>query len=565
MKPMTRLALAGLVATSLGLCTTPARAQRGGGGRPSSGLRGGGSYTPRPSFNRTPSFNPGAAQRSRPSAPGGFQGQMRPSMPVQRPNYPNVGQPGVPRPGPSGPAGGGMRPPVANPGGPANPGVRPPAAGPGVRPPIAGPGGRPPGGPGYPGNRPPGNPGYPGNRPGGPGYPPPGGRPPGWGGGPPPAWAGRPGWNNHQAWVNGYWHGRNSNNNFWNNGGAFWGGLALGGVAGWGLNSAIYNWGYRPYVNPYAMVATQPVVIQQPVAVQPGVVQQPQAIESAPAYDYSQPLQASTPAAESVDPAMQTFDDARAAFKANDYASALQKTDEALKAMPNDAAVHEFRALCLFALKQYDQAAGVLYAVLSAGPGWDWTTLIGLYPDVDVYTAQLRALEAYRSANPNSTAARFVLAYHYLTAGFEDAAVREFNKVVELQPNDALSKQIVASLTGAANQPADASQPQPADAPATPAADEPSLVGTWKAAPDATTAIDLTLQADGNFTWNVAQQGKAQPIAGTYTYGGGVLTLVRAGTENDAMVGRVTWKDASHFVFQALGGGANDPGLDFTK
>ena len=36
----------------------------------------------------------------------------------------------------------------------------------------------------------------------------------------------------------------------------------------------------------------------------------------------------------------------------------------------------------------------MLYVVLTAGPGWDWATMVGLYPDVDTYTRQLRALEA---------------------------------------------------------------------------------------------------------------------------------------------------------------------------
>jgi len=366
--------------------------------------------------------------------------------------------------------------------------------------------------------------------------------------------------------VNGYWHGRN--NNWWNSGGAFWGGLAMGGIAGWGLGSAINTWGYRPYVNPYAVVASQPVIIQQPVIVQQEAVP-PQVVEIAPAYDYAQPLQAAAVAPEADpdatatadDPALRTFDEAREAFKAGDYTGALQKTDETLKAMPNDAAVHEFRALCLFALKQYEQAAGVLYAVLSAGPGWDWTTLIGLYPNVDVYTAQIRALEAYRTAHPDSSAARFVLAYHYLTQGFTDEAVREFKEVARLQPDDALSKQIVASLTGEGQPPADADAvAAPADA-----GPEHSLVGTWKASPDPSTSIELTIQADGGFAWNVTQNGRTQPITGASTYGEGVLTLARAGVEDDAMVGRVVWKDESHFVFQALGGGAGDPGLTFSK
>ena len=37
-------------------------------------------------------------------------------------------------------------------------------------------------------------------------------------------------------------------------------------------------------------------------------------------------------------------------------------------ALPGDAVLHEFRALCLFALGEYQQAASPLYAVLSVGP-----------------------------------------------------------------------------------------------------------------------------------------------------------------------------------------------------
>ena len=59
--------------------------------------------------------------------------------------------------------------------------------------------------------------------------------------------------------------------------------------------------------------------------------------------------------------------------------------------MPNDPTLHEFRRLVLFALDRYDEAAAALYAVLSVGPGWDWTTLISLYGDPETYTQQLRA------------------------------------------------------------------------------------------------------------------------------------------------------------------------------
>ena len=144
------------------------------------------------------------------------------------------------------------------------------------------------------------------------------------------------------------------------------------------------------------------VVIEQAVA-----GGEPQAV-TVPAltYDYSQPIdtQAAPPPAEVADPAVAKFDAAREAFHNGDYAGALGLTDEALKVLPNDATLHEFRALVLFAVGKYDLAAGPLYAVLSVGPGWDWTTLAGLYPSIDVYTAQLRKLEARNSQSAQAKA-----------------------------------------------------------------------------------------------------------------------------------------------------------------
>ena len=119
---------------------------------------------------------------------------------------------------------------------------------------------------------------------------------------------------------------------------------------------------------------------------------------------------------------MALLDAARSAFEQGDYAAALAQCDQAIAKLPNDAVLHEFRGLVLFALKRYKEAAGTIYAVLSVGPGWDWTTLSSFYPDVDVYTEQLRALEQYVNANPNAADVRFLLAYHYLTCGHTDAA-----------------------------------------------------------------------------------------------------------------------------------------------
>ncbi len=366
--------------------------------------------------------------------------------------------------------------------------------------------------------------------------------------------------NYHAGWVNGYWHGYHANNN-WG-----WGRFALGaaaGVAAWGLGSAYWNWGCASYANPYyyAEPAAQPIVIEQ---VSPEGVPQTYSVP-AMAYDYSQPIntESAPPPAEVADPAVAKFTEAREAFRSGNYAGALQLTDEALKVLPNDATLHEFRALVLFAAGKYDLAAGPLYAVLSVGPGWDWTTLVGLYPTVDVYTDQLRKLEAFTGANPASAAGHFVLGYHSMTAGFNDSAGEQFKQVVAVARQDTLSAQLLKQLSppAAAAGPAAALPAQPAGAPAvTPGV----LTGTWSAHPAQDTTIDLRIGDDKTFTWTVTAKGKPRPITGTWSLADDVLTLAQAG-QGSAMVGRLAWQADNRFSFRVIGTGPDDAGLVFTR
>ena len=169
-------------------------------------------------------------------------------------------------------------------------------------------------------------------------------------------------------------------------------------------------------------------------------------------YDYSQPISAvaaSRRRSRATDQALALFSQARDSFKSGEVTLALQQADAALAQNPNDTSLHEFRALCLFALGRYDEAAVPLYAVLAVGPGWDWPTLIGLYPNAEVYTAQLRRLEAYTTANPQSSTSRFVLAYHYLTEGFNDAAATQLKQVVALKPTDAVATKLLQQMNAA--------------------------------------------------------------------------------------------------------------------
>jgi len=424
-------------------------------------------------------------------------------------------------------------------------------------------------------------------------------------------WPGRtPYWGYHQNWVNGAWnshyypgygggyggygggyggYGGGYGSGFGNNLGYFGLGLAAGGLAGFGLGSSLSNWGYSSFNNPYYYASPATVIVQQPLIAQqaPAVV-----------YDYSQPINtlAAPPQQTVADAAVATFDTARQAFKAGDYAAALAQTDAALVSMPNDPTLHEFRALVLFAQGQYDAAAATLYPVLSAGPGWDWTTMVGLYPGVEAYTAQLRALEDDSRANPDKASDHFVLAYNYLTEGFPENAASELRHVTRLQPKDTLSARLLAQITRPAAAPpagpgdvppagpgdvppagpGDVPPAGPGDVPPAGPGDVPpaapvavasgprgSLVGNWSAKPSAETTIRLSVDSEGAFNWTVTDKKGPRKLTGGSTYGSDVLTL--APSTGDPLVGRVLWTDAAHFTFQAVGGGAGDPGLAFQK
>ena len=401
--------------------------------------------------------------------------------------------------------------------------------------------------------------------------------------------ANRPYYNN---WNHGNWNGNwNHGNGYWNgyahgyyhgymNGG--WGGYWHGGYGGywgrpwyaaplawglgaWALGSIMYSSGYAMYSNPYYAGGGATAAYydySQPITV---INQQadPYASMAAPSTDTG------TTASPEIQEGTAHMNLARDAFKNGDYARASSEVDLAIKALPKDAALHEFRALIFFATKDYKQAAATLYAVLSAGPGWDWTTLSGMYANVTTYTEQLRMLEAYVKMNPTSAEAKFVLAYHYLTCGYSDSARKQYAEVLKLQPGDQLSSQMVKMLGGEA--PKDASgnpTPQPPETGATneveakaPADIDPArIVGNWTAKRPDGTSFTLNLIADSKFTWGFNKGDKKQEFGGKYSVDGAILVLERE--DGAQMPGLVTLADKG-FNFKLYGGPPDDTGLDF--
>ena len=251
--------------------------------------------------------------------------------------------------------------------------------------------------------------------------------------------------------------------------------------------------------------------------------------------------------------------------------------------LKTDPVLHEFRALCLFALKRYDEAAAVTYAVLSAGPSWDWATMINLYSGIDVYTAQLRELEAYAKQNPKSAPAHFELAYLYMAQGSKEAAARKFNEVAALQPADKLSIQLAKTLDPSAER-KEIQQKMVAEAPAaqpTPGPDgkvpdvaqqsappppPKNLIGTWTASPDPKVKIQLVLKENGEFSWAVTQDGRTQTITGNpgeAAYQDDVLVLSQK--EGPPLAGKVAYDSAKkEFSFKPASAPDDAPGLTFT-
>jgi tetratricopeptide (TPR) repeat protein len=263
------------------------------------------------------------------------------------------------------------------------------------------------------------------------------------------------GWYNHYDWWHNGWH-----HGYW----PYWGGyypwawFGAGAAVGWWGSDIAYS-----YDNPF-YVAPVDTTVYYPDYAQP-IPQPPTDTTTTDTTVVSGSATAQAPPSDQNNPttkqAMSIFDSARALFKSGDYAGALAKSNDAIKLLPADTTLHEFRALCLFALKQYKEAAAGVYAVLASGPGWDWDTMKALYPNVATYTEQLRALEKYKIAHPDAPDASFLLAYHYLVMGFPDQAEKELETVVKLQPEDKLAAAILDALKNRGKQPADQAPPTP--------------------------------------------------------------------------------------------------------
>lgn len=360
---------------------------------------------------------------------------------------------------------------------------------------------------------------------------------------------------NYGDWYHGGWQPGDGWNYMWDN----YPVAAALGMTAWGLNRIGYGWGYSDYSNPYYSDG------------------------GSSGYDYSEPLvmyddaSMTTTAATATEPTVASstseiqptdegaaaFEEARTAFRNGDYQAALSKLDITLKTMPRDTVVHEFRGLVLFALKKYPESAAAIYAVLAAGPGWDWTTMVSLYPSVGTYTTQLRSLEEFVKANPKSADARFLLAYHYQTMGHAENAANQFKKALALLPDDKLIQQLVAMTSPPEKSKTSDAAPLLPDVPAEKVLKSEQFVGNWKAESQGA-AFQLDLAKDGSFTWTYARGKRKQSVKGVFAVDQNNLAL-ETNDGGGTMIAEIDFKNPSQFQFKMIGDNDKSPGLAFSR
>jgi tetratricopeptide (TPR) repeat protein len=375
-------------------------------------------------------------------------------------------------------------------------------------------------------------------------------------------------WNNgfvnpaYNGWYSGCWNG----NWVGGYGGGWWAPLAFG-AATWGALSAVNNWGLGygtlgyaggAYVNPYyssmpsAVVSSSPYDYSQPVMVSNYVTNDGDLTNSTDAQGGAGgSATTGTEANAAVDAALEKF-------KAGDYAGALSGFDRAVKLSPNDSVIHEVRALTLFALGRYPEAAATLNSVLAAAPGMDWTTISNVYGSVDAYTTHLRKLEEFCRSHPDDAPGHFVLGYHYLVGGHADMAAEALKVAVAKQPGDLVAKRLLDAITPPAEPKAGEQQ---STAPATPgstgtsgpapSAPETDLVGSWQATIGKDSVV-LTITEDSKFTWKATPAGKpAVELSGDIDTSRDAIALrtETAGT----MEGMVASKGPDAFEFTLAG------------
>jgi tetratricopeptide (TPR) repeat protein len=152
-------------------------------------------------------------------------------------------------------------------------------------------------------------------------------------------------------------------------------------------------------------------------------------------------------------------------FRAGHYTTAVQMWRHALVDDPKNGGVMMMLSQAMFAVGQYDEAAGAAQYGMSLLPPDKWGGVVQrykeLYGNQQDYTDELKRLEKARDASPEAPAIRFLLGYHFGFLGYPKQAVRELDKVLELAPKDDMARKLLEQFKPLVKNDAPAAPPSP--------------------------------------------------------------------------------------------------------
>ena len=171
------------------------------------------------------------------------------------------------------------------------------------------------------------------------------------------------------------------------------------------------------------MPARQIVVDAQQRSAAPPMPQEGQA---------QQTLTADAPTEAEIESAADFISRGEDAMQAGKYREALSHWQHALVDLPQDGGTILLVAQALFALGQFNDAAGAAQLGMQMLSEEDWGIVVKnfgqLYSDSGEYSKQLQKLEEARDQTPDDPALRFLSGYQYGYLGYRDRALRSWIK-----------------------------------------------------------------------------------------------------------------------------------------
>lgn len=140
---------------------------------------------------------------------------------------------------------------------------------------------------------------------------------------------------------------------------------------------------------------------------------------------------------------------AEQAFRLRQYEQAVRLARHALVEDGKNGKSYLLLAQALFATGDYQGASDAVHQAVSRLDRTDWGYVVQnfrSYYTTNDYVLQMDRLTRFVRANPDAAHAHFLRGYHFLYLGHKSVAERELEQTLELDPDDELAAELLATL-----------------------------------------------------------------------------------------------------------------------